>query len=313
MPKHRLQAPRRLQVVSGKPQGQKLLQQSAMETKAGGILQKDAMNYTYILRCADGTLYTGWTNDLDRRLEAHNAGKGGKYTRARLPVALVYSETFETKQEAQRREFAIKKLSRQEKEKIMNAIINFEELVARQISHIQVMGEGIVTHLLNDDLIGHKHQRFVVELAPHKTVMILNNIDVWPRIAPLELGDRVAFFGEYIWNRHGGIVHWTHPDPRRVGNPAGAHVDGYVRVLADKQPNGTASPIPVGIYRHYKGNLYEVVGMARHSETLEDMVVYKALYGEGGTWVRPASMWDEPVEVDGKTVRRFEKTAVAPK
>ena len=64
--------------------------------------------------------------------------------------------------------------------------------------------------------------------------------------------------------------------------------------------------IKLGIYRHYKGNTYEVIGFAKHSETLEDMVIYKPLYGEGGTWVRPLSMWDNPIEVDGKTVKRFE-------
>lgn len=66
------------------------------------------------------------------------------------------------------------------------------------------------------------------------------------------------------------------------------------------------TPIPLGVYRHYKGNQYEVIGFAKHSETLEDMVVYKALYGEGGTWVRPLSMWENPIEADGKTVKRFE-------
>jgi hypothetical protein len=64
--------------------------------------------------------------------------------------------------------------------------------------------------------------------------------------------------------------------------------------------------IPFGIYRHYKGNQYEVIGFAKHSETLEDTVVYKSLYGERGTWVRPLSMWDNPIEIDGKTVKRFE-------
>jgi len=64
--------------------------------------------------------------------------------------------------------------------------------------------------------------------------------------------------------------------------------------------------IPLGKYRHYKGNQYEVVGFAKHSETLEDMVIYKALYGEGGIWVRPLSMWGELVEIDGEAVRRFE-------
>ena len=73
------------------------------------------MNYTYILSCADGTLYTGWTNDLDRRLAAHNAGRGSKYTRVRLPVTLVYHESFDTKQEAMARECAIKRLTRKQK------------------------------------------------------------------------------------------------------------------------------------------------------------------------------------------------------
>ena len=60
-----------------------------------------------------------------------------------------------------------------------------------------------------------------------------------------------------------------------------------------------------GKYRHYKGGLYEVIGMARHSETLEEMVVYRALYGEGGLWVRPLAMFLENVTLDGKTVPRF--------
>ena len=62
----------------------------------------------------------------------------------------------------------------------------------------------------------------------------------------------------------------------------------------------------LGIYKHFKGNLYEVVAVAKHSETLEDMVVYKALYGDGDVWVRPLSMWDEVVERDGNQFKRFE-------
>ena len=72
-------------------------------------------NYTYLLRCADGTLYCGWTNDLEKRVAAHNAGAGAKYTKARRPVELAYYETFATKQEAMRREVEIKRLTRQEK------------------------------------------------------------------------------------------------------------------------------------------------------------------------------------------------------
>ena len=66
------------------------------------------------------------------------------------------------------------------------------------------------------------------------------------------------------------------------------------------------SEIKLGRYRHFKGNEYNVLYIARHSETLESMVVYQALYGDGGIWVRPASMWNEEVEVDGVTYKRFE-------
>lgn len=63
--------------------------------------------------------------------------------------------------------------------------------------------------------------------------------------------------------------------------------------------------IKPGRYRHFKGKEYEVIGVAKHSETMEELVVYRALYGERGLWVRPASMWDETVERDGQTFRRF--------
>ena len=64
--------------------------------------------------------------------------------------------------------------------------------------------------------------------------------------------------------------------------------------------------IKPGKYRHFKGNMYEVIGIAKHSETLEKMVVYRALYGDGELWVRPASMWNETVQRGGKTFARFE-------
>lgn len=73
------------------------------------------MNYTYIVKCSDASLYTGWTTNLDRRMGEHNSGRGAKYTRSRVPVELVYYESFLTKQEAMRREWEIKQLSRREK------------------------------------------------------------------------------------------------------------------------------------------------------------------------------------------------------
>lgn len=78
-------------------------------------------NYTYLLRCADGSLYCGWTNHLEARVEAHNSGKGAKYTKSRRPVQLVYYEVFETKQEAMRREWALKQLTRKEKLDLIEA------------------------------------------------------------------------------------------------------------------------------------------------------------------------------------------------
>ena len=73
------------------------------------------MNYTYILKCKDGSLYTGWTNDLEQRVATHNTGKGAKYTKARRPVELVYFEEFETKEQAMKREYAIKQMARKDK------------------------------------------------------------------------------------------------------------------------------------------------------------------------------------------------------
>lgn len=79
--------------------------------------RRENMNYTYIVRCRDGTLYTGWTNNLEKRMEAHNSGKGARYTKSRRPVKLVYYEEFETKEEAMSREYAIKHMKKSKKEK----------------------------------------------------------------------------------------------------------------------------------------------------------------------------------------------------
>ena len=76
-------------------------------------------HFVYILRCADGTLYTGWTNDLAKRLQVHNEGRGAKYTRGRGPVTLVYQHSYDTKEEALREEIRIKKLTRRQKEALI--------------------------------------------------------------------------------------------------------------------------------------------------------------------------------------------------
>ncbi len=76
------------------------------------------MNYAYLVRCSDNSLYAGWTNDIEKRLQSHNAGTGAKYTRTRLPVTLAYLETFDTKSEAMKREAALKKLTHRQKEQL---------------------------------------------------------------------------------------------------------------------------------------------------------------------------------------------------
>ena len=82
------------------------------------------MYYVYLLRCGDGTLYAGFTNDLARRLAVHNAGRGAKYTRSRLPVELVYWENFSNKSSALKREYAIKRLSRAEKLSLIQSFVS---------------------------------------------------------------------------------------------------------------------------------------------------------------------------------------------
>ena len=90
-------------------------------------------------------------------------------------------------------------------------------------SNVQVEGEGKVTRILDDDLDGSRHQRFIVRLASGQSVLIVHNIDIAPRVAGLQEGDNVRFYGEYIWNAQGGKVHWTHHDPQ------GRHVAGWVK------------------------------------------------------------------------------------
>lgn len=78
------------------------------------------MNYTYLVRCSDNSLYAGWTNNIEKRLKAHNEGSGAKYTKSRRPVTLAYVEEFETKSEAMKREAALKRMSHQQKEALIS-------------------------------------------------------------------------------------------------------------------------------------------------------------------------------------------------
>lgn len=90
-------------------------------------------------------------------------------------------------------------------------------------SNVQVQGSGEVTKVLSDDNEGSRHQRFIVQLASRQTVLVSHNIDLANRIDSLRTGDRVEFYGEYEWNAQGGVIHWTHRDPR------GSHVAGWIK------------------------------------------------------------------------------------
>ncbi|MBC8211115.1 MAG: DUF3465 domain-containing protein [Gammaproteobacteria bacterium] len=93
----------------------------------------------------------------------------------------------------------------------------------QSLSNIQIADEGIVIKILDDDLKGSRHQRFILKLAHGQTVLIAHNIDLSERIQGLKKGDHVAFYGEYEWNPKGGVIHWTHRDPAR------RHIGGWLK------------------------------------------------------------------------------------
>lgn len=95
--------------------------------------------------------------------------------------------------------------------------------IERRQSDVQVQGEGRVVRILPDDNDGSRHQRFILRLDSGETLLVAHNIDLAPKITSLRTGDSVEFFGEYEWNSKGGVIHWTHHDPR------GAHIDGWLK------------------------------------------------------------------------------------
>lgn len=97
-----------------------------------------------------------------------------------------------------------------------------QEAYQQRESDLQIAGQGEVIKLLRDDLAGSRHQRFILRLSSGQTLLIAHNIDLAPKIEGLAVGDRVMFYGEYEWNPKGGVVHWTHRDPR------GKHPHGWL-------------------------------------------------------------------------------------
>ena len=91
-------------------------------------------------------------------------------------------------------------------------------------SGLQIEGEGIVTKILPDDVDGNRHQRFIIRLDSGQTLLVAHNIDIAPKLSTLEVGDKIAFKGEYEWNDKGGVLHWTHHDPE------GHHTGGWLKL-----------------------------------------------------------------------------------
>lgn len=100
-------------------------------------------------------------------------------------------------------------------------------LFSQQQSDVQIQGAGTVIKILPDDTQGSQHQKFIIELDSGQTLLVAHNIDLAPRVNNLQEGTRISFYGEYEWNAKGGVIHWTHKDPRNN------HIHGWL------QYNGT--------------------------------------------------------------------------
>ena len=105
--------------------------------------------------------------------------------------------------------------------------VNSDAAIAKAFSNhesnLQVSGQGVVTRLLPDDNRGSRHQKFLIKLPSGQILLVAHNIDLAPRVSALREGDLVEFYGEYEWNEKGGVLHWTHRDPRR------SHVAGWLQ------------------------------------------------------------------------------------
>ncbi len=99
----------------------------------------------------------------------------------------------------------------------------FAQAFERRATKLQMAGQGTVAKVLPDDNDGSRHQRFVLRLASGQTLLVAHNIDLAPRVAAIQAGDTVELYGQYEWSEKGGVIHWTHDDPR------GRHVGGWLK------------------------------------------------------------------------------------
>ncbi len=113
-------------------------------------------------------------------------------------------------------------------QEVDNQALTIQKAYENRQSDLQVEGSGIVMRVLPDDLEGSRHQKFILRLATGQTLLVAHNIDLAPRLYGLKSGDKVAFYGEYEWNSKGGVLHWTHHDPR------GIHPGGWLEYQGQK-------------------------------------------------------------------------------
>jgi hypothetical protein len=104
-----------------------------------------------------------------------------------------------------------------------NPIITVDSAYENRASNISVEGQGTVVKVLADDTNGSRHQKFLVKVASGKTLLFAHNIDLAQRVEDIKIGDQISFRGEYVFNPKGGVIHWTHKDPR------GKHVAGWIK------------------------------------------------------------------------------------
>ena len=100
---------------------------------------------------------------------------------------------------------------------------SFKEAYENHQSDVQIKGSGKVLRILKDDNQGSRHQKFILKLKSGHTILIAHNIDLAPRVNSISTGDNVQFYGEYEWNKKGGVVHWTHRDPNKN------HINGWLK------------------------------------------------------------------------------------
>lgn len=118
---------------------------------------------------------------------------------------------------------AVSQAKKADKGNVEHSNTELQRAFQQRKSDYQIQGKGTVVHILPDDNEGSRHQRFILKTALGQSVLVAHNIDLAPKIDQLSKGDSIEFFGEYEWNPKGGVVHWTHHDPK------GYHVGGWLK------------------------------------------------------------------------------------